>query len=160
VSADPFLLLDWGADEGLYKSDLTRMIWTGKTRSGPLYDKLMRVVDVVQQARAAALAKMRPGVLCKDIDAAARGVIEAAGFGPNFNHGLGHGVGLEIHEAPFMRPSGDATLEAGMVITLEPGIYLSDELGVRIEDDILITPDGPEMLTSVPQSPAELAVAV
>ena|SRR5947209_2943767 len=86
--------------------------------------------------------------------------IDAAGFGPLFNHGLGHGVGLEIHEAPFMRPNSDATLEAGMVITLEPGIYLPDELGVRIEDDILITPDGPEMLTSVPQTPAELAAMI
>ena len=160
LSADPFFLCDWGADEGLYKSDLTRMIWTGKTRSGPIFDKLMKVVDIVQQSRKAALAKMRPGVAAKDVDAAARGVIEAAGYGPNFNHGLGHGVGLQIHEAPFLRSSSDATLEAGMVITLEPGIYLPDELGVRIEDDILITPDGPEMLTSVPESPVELAVTL
>jgi Xaa-Pro aminopeptidase len=160
LSADPFFLLDWGADEGLYKSDLTRMLWTGKTRTAPIYDKLMKVVDTVQQARSAALARMRPGAAAKDADAAARGVIEAAGFGPNFNHGLGHGIGLQIHEAPFLRASSDATLEAGMVITLEPGIYLPDELGVRIEDDILITPDGPEMLTSVPESPIELAVTL
>jgi Xaa-Pro aminopeptidase len=160
LSADPFFLLDWGADEGLYKSDLTRMLWTGKSRSVPIHDKLMKVVDIVQEARSAALARMRPGATAKEVDAAARGVIEAAGFGPNFNHGLGHGIGLQIHEAPFLRSSSDAKLEAGMVITIEPGIYLPDELGVRIEDDILITPDGPEMLTSVPQSPDELAVTL
>ena len=161
VSADPrSFLLDWGADEGLYKSDLTRMLWTGRSRSSAIYDKLMRVVDIVQQAQAAAFARMRPGVLAKEVDAAARSVIEAAGFGPNFSHGLGHGVGLQIHEAPFLRSSSDAKLEAGMVMTLEPGIYLPGELGVRIEDDILLTPDGPEMLTSVPQSPVELAVTI
>ena len=160
LSADPFLLVDWGADEGLYKSDLTRMLWTGESRSGPVYDKLMRVVDIVQQARSAALARMRPGVSAKDVDAAARSVIDDAGFGPQFNHGLGHGIGLQIHEAPFLRSSSDVKLEAGMVITLEPGIYLPGELGVRIEDDIWITPDGPEMLTSVPESPLELAVTL
>jgi Xaa-Pro aminopeptidase len=160
LSADPFFLCDWGADEGLYKSDLTRMLWTGKTQTGPVFDKLMHVVDIVQQARKAAIAKMHPGALAKDVDAAARSVIEAAGFGPQFNHGLGHGIGLQIHEAPFLRSSSDVTLEAGMVITVEPGIYLPGELGVRIEDDIWITPDGPEMLTSVPESPVELAAAL
>ena len=87
-----------------------------------------------------------------------RDSIAAAGFGKSFNHGLGHGFGLQIHEGPFLRPGNKAVLQAGMVVTLEPGIYLAGELGVRIEDDILITPDGPEMLTHLPQAPDALPV--
>jgi Xaa-Pro aminopeptidase len=159
LAESPFFLLDWGADEGPYKSDLTRVLWAGKP-SGPLFDKLVKVAGVVQKARQAALAQMRPGVEVQTVDAAARQVIADAGFGEYFNHGLGHGLGMQIHEAPFMRPGNPAKLEAGMVVTLEPGIYLPDELGVRIEDDILIAPDGPEMLTSLPQLPEELVVSL
>ena len=101
---------------------------------------------------------MRPGASSKAIDAIARGYIAEQGYGEFFNHGLGHGFGLEIHEAPFFRPSTDVLLEAGMVVTCEPGIYLPDWGGVRIEDDILITPDGPEILTRCPRELDECVV--
>ncbi len=142
-----FLLVDWGASAGPYKSDLTRVLVTGKVT--PKFEKVYRTV---LQAQEAGIAALKPGAKAGDVDAAARSVIEEAGFGRYFTHGLGHGFGLEIHENPFFRRSNEATLKAGMVVTIEPGIYLPDWGGVRIEDDILITPDGPEVLSAVPKS--------
>jgi Xaa-Pro aminopeptidase len=106
---------------------------------------------VVLQAQEAALRTVRPGVSTRAIDAAARSVIADAGYGEFFGHGLGHGFGLQIHEAPWLRPNADAPVEPGMVFTLEPGIYLPGWGGVRIEDDVLVTPDGVERLTHVPR---------
>jgi len=142
-----FLLVDWGAvSSGGYRSDLTRVMVTGKIR--PKLEKLYRVVLTAQQA---ALEKMAPGIACTEVDAAARNVIEEAGYGKHFGHGLGHGIGLEIHEGPRLSPISDDVLKAGMVVTVEPGIYLPGWGGVRIEDDVLITRDGCEVLTSVPK---------
>jgi Xaa-Pro aminopeptidase len=150
----PFVLVDWGASGAFYKSDLTRVLWTHKPYSNSgLRAKFLHVFEVVQKAQAAAIKRMHVGTALHDIDAAARAVVRDAGFGEFFNHGLGHGFGLQIHEAPFLRPTGSGKLEAGMVITVEPGVYLPGEVGVRLEDDVLITADGPVMLTSVPQSP-------
>ncbi len=87
----------------------------------------------------------------REVDAEARSVIEEAGFGRFFHHGLGHGLGLEIHEAPRLHKDSEAKLQAGMVVTVEPGIYLPDWGGIRIEDDVLVTPDGCEVLTARPQ---------
>jgi Xaa-Pro aminopeptidase len=101
---------------------------------------------------------MRPGVSSKVVDTTARSYIAQQGFGEAFNHGLGHGFGLQIHEAPFFRPNVDVTLQAGMVVTCEPGIYLSGWGGVRIEDDVLITPDGAEVLTHYPRELEECIV--
>jgi Xaa-Pro aminopeptidase len=150
----PFVLVDWGASGPFYKSDLTRVLWTHKpnTNSG-LRDKFLRIVQVVRNAQMAAIDRMRVGAVLQDIDAAARAVIADAGFGEYFNHGLGHGFGLQIHEAPFMRPTNTDVLAAGMVITVEPGIYIPGEIGVRIEDDVLIANDGPLVLTNVSRSP-------
>ena len=103
------------------------------------------------RAQSRALQRIRPGVKGHEVDAEARGVIAEAGFGDFFGHGLGHGVGLQIHEAPSLRPNSESVLQAGMVVTVEPGIYLPGWGGVRIEDDVLVTPDGCEMLTSVPR---------
>jgi Xaa-Pro aminopeptidase len=109
------------------------------------------VYTVVLEAQKRAIAALRPNASVKAVDAAARGHIANAGYGKYFTHGLGHGVGLEIHEAPAVRSNSDDVLAAGMVVTIEPGIYLPDFGGVRIEDDVLITEDGPEILTSVPK---------
>jgi Xaa-Pro aminopeptidase len=141
-----FVLVDWGADAGLYKSDLTRVLVTAK-----IPPKLERIYRVVLRAQEQAIAAIRPGISCQAVDAVARGIIHEAGFGKNFGHGLGHGIGLEIHEAPRLAASQAVKLEAGMVVTVEPGIYLPDWGGVRIEDDVLVTKTGCEILTSVPK---------
>jgi Xaa-Pro aminopeptidase len=152
------LLVDWGANGRFYKSDLTRVLVTHKTSAFSRPDpqdefaaKLRQVYAVVLQAQEKALRAIRPGVVAGDLDAEARAVITEAGFGPFFNHSLGHGLGLQVHEAPMLKPGSPAVLQAGMVITVEPGIYLPGWGGVRIEDDVLVTPDGCEVLTSVPK---------
>ncbi len=147
------LLVDWGANESLYKSDLTRVLWSHNhaAASPSDYDQFRRVYEVVLEAQRRAIATIRPGVTSTEVDKAARGYIADQGFGERFTHGLGHGIGLNIHEAPFFRPNHEVLLEAGMVVTMEPGIYLPGWGGVRIEDDVLITPDGAEVLTNSPR---------
>lgn len=146
IGADDFVLVDWGADAGPYKSDLTRVLVTGK-----IPPKLERIYRVVLSAQEQAIAAIRPGRTCDEIDQVARGLIAKAGFGKNFGHGLGHGIGLDIHEAPRLAARQSLKLEAGMVVTVEPGIYLPGWGGVRIEDDILVTKGGSEVLTTVPK---------
>lgn len=144
IGADDFVLIDWGADGGPYKSDLTRILVTGK-----ISPKLERVYRVVLSAQEAAIAAIRPGVSCHDVDQVARGIITKAGFGKNFGHGLGHGIGLDIHEAPRLAAKAHLKLEPGMVVTVEPGIYLPGWGGVRIEDDVLVTKGGCQVLTTL-----------
>jgi Xaa-Pro aminopeptidase len=126
---------------------LTRVVVTGKVT--PEFETIYRTVLAAQER---AIAAIRPGVKTHDIDAEARSVIEEAGFGPFFDHGLGHGLGMEIHEAPRLRKQSQETLESGMVVTVEPGVYLPDWGGIRIEDDVLVTRDGCEVLSHVPKS--------
>ncbi|SIO33267.1 Xaa-Pro aminopeptidase [Singulisphaera sp. GP187] len=142
-----FVLVDWGATASPYKSDLTRVLVTGKVSSK--FEKVYRTVLAAQER---GIAAIRPGVKARDVDAEARSVIEDAGFGRFFTHGLGHGLGMDIHEAPALRKESGVTLQPGMVITVEPGIYLPGWGGIRIEDDVLVTPDGCEVLTHVPKS--------
>ncbi len=149
-----FVLVDWGATGNPYKSDLTRVLVTGKVT--PKFEKIYRIVLKAQER---AIAAIRPGVTAGDVDAEARSVIEEAGFGRFFDHGLGHGLGLEVHEAPRLRKESDVSLQAGMVITVEPGIYLPGWGGIRIEDDVLVTPHGCEVLTHVPKSLDSVRVA-
>lgn len=144
---DAFVLMDWGATMRPYKSDLTRVIVTGKVT--PRLEEVYRIVLTAQER---ALAAIRPGVQAHAVDAEARSVIEEAGFGRFFDHGLGHGIGREVHEAPRIRHGSETLLQAGMVITIEPGIYLPGWGGIRIEDDVLVTPDGSEILTHVPKA--------
>ena len=147
VGDDDFLLVDWGATGRPYKSDLTRMVVTGKVT-----DEFERHYRLVLEAQERGIAAIRPGVAARDVDAEARSVIERAGLDRYFDHGLGHGIGMDIHEAPRLRRESDVTLRPGMVVTVEPGIYLPDWGGIRIEDDVLVTPDGHEVLTSVPKA--------
>ncbi len=164
VAENPLLLLDWGASGRFYKSDLTRVLWTRTTSTrwdqpgaNGVEPKFQEVYEVVLRAQAAAIATLRPGVRAGQVDAAARSVIAAAGYGDHFTHSTGHGLGLQVHEAPLLRPGSEVELQAGMVVTVEPGIYLPEWGGVRIEDDVLVTLDGCEVLTSVPK---DLAAAV
>lgn len=147
LSSDEFVLIDWGASGRPYKSDLTRVLVTGKVSSK--FEKLYRIVLEAQERGIAAL---RPGATAGEVDLAARSFIEQSGYASYFTHGLGHGLGRDIHEAPFFRSGSDVKLRAGMVVTIEPGIYLPGWGGIRIEDDVLVTPDGCEVLTSLPRS--------
>ncbi len=157
----PLVLVDWGASGAFYKSDLTRVLLThhnaalpgepGASATGVSDPKIAEVYAVVLRAQLAAIATVRPGVQAKEVDAAARKVIAAAGYGDYFTHSVGHGIGLLVHEQPFLRANTESRLEAGMVVTVEPGIYLPGSIGIRIEDDILVTADGREVLTSVPK---------
>jgi Xaa-Pro aminopeptidase len=153
IGSSDFTLIDWGANEGLYMSDLTRVVVTGKIST-----KLHRVYGVVLKAQIAAIRAIRPGVTCAQVDAVARRIIARAGFGSAFGHGLGHGLGLEIHEAPRLARNQRTALQAGMVVTVEPGIYLPGWGGVRIEDDVLVTRSGHEVLTAVPKQLEECVI--
>jgi len=144
LAEDDFLLIDWGVNEGLYMSDLTRILVTGK-----ISPKLRKVYGLVLKAQLAGIQAIRPGVTCEAVDKVARDVIAKAGYGKQFGHGLGHGTGLEIHEAPRLSGGQETVLKPGMIVTVEPGIYLPGWGGVRIEDDILVTRSGHEVLTSV-----------
>jgi Xaa-Pro aminopeptidase len=153
IGTSDFVLVDWGADGGLYKSDLTRVLVTGR-----ISPKLERVYRVVLRAQLKAIAAVRPGIVASDVDRAAREVIHESGFGRHFNHGVGHGLGLQVHEFPRMSPSSRVVLKPGMVVTVEPGIYLPGWGGVRIEDDLLVTRTGHEVLTHVPKQLEEVVV--
>jgi Xaa-Pro aminopeptidase len=146
IGVSDFLLIDWGVNEGLYMSDLTRILVTGK-----ISPKLRKIYDLVLKAQIAGIEAIRPGVTCGAVDQAAREVIAQAGYGDYFGHSLGHGTGLEIHERPRLAGGQKTVLKAGMIVTVEPGIYLPGWGGVRIEDDILVTRGGHEVLTSVPK---------
>jgi Xaa-Pro aminopeptidase len=147
VGDDDFVLIDWGASGQPYKSDLTRVLVTGKVT--PKFETIYRIVLAAQER---AISAIRPGAPAQQIDALARSVIEDAGYGDFFDHGLGHGLGMEIHEAPRLRMESPDRLEPGMVVTVEPGIYLPNWGGIRIEDDVLVTPDGHEVLSHIPKS--------
>lgn len=143
----PFLLVDWGArTAGGYVSDLTRMIITGSISS-----KLQRLYEVVKKSQQAAIEKIRPGVAATEVDRAARAVMEQHGVADHFNHGLGHGFGLQVHESTRLSPNSADVLSPGMVITVEPGVYYPGWGGIRLEDDILVTRDGHEVLSSLPR---------
>jgi len=146
LQAGDLLIVDWGATVHGYFSDLTRTFALGDTV--PEWHKVHRAVA---EANAAGRAAARPGAPCRDIDLAARSVIEAAGYGPAFLHRTGHGIGLEVHEPPYLRTDNDALLTPGMTFTVEPGIYLSGRGGVRIEDNVVVTPDGGRTLSHLPR---------
>ncbi len=139
---DPFIV-DCGASVEGYAADLTRTFFVEEPSA-----EWSRIYEVVRAANAAGRAAVRSGVTAESIDRAARDVIDRAGYGEYFIHRTGHGLGLETHEPPYMIAGNRRLLEPGMVFTVEPGIYLPGQGGVRIEDDILVTAEGPEVLTN------------
>jgi Xaa-Pro aminopeptidase len=153
IGESDFILIDWGVNEGLYMSDLTRVLATAR-----ISPKLRKLYGVVLKAQVAGIDAVRPGATCEHVDRAARSVIEKAGYGKEFGHGLGHGIGLEIHEAPRLAQGQTRELKPGMIVTVEPGVYFPGWGGIRIEDDVLVTRAGPEVITSVPKELDECLV--
>ena len=149
-----FLLVDWGAQFDLYASDLTRMILLGKASP-----RLQRVYETVLAAQQRAIEAIRPGTLMEEVDAAARDVVTAAGYGRRWRHSVGHGIGLDVHELPRLAVDQKRPLLPGMVVTVEPGIYIPGWGGVRIEDDVLVTRDGHEVITQCPKELADCTIA-
>jgi len=146
IKRGDFLLFDFGACVDGYRSDITRTFSVGRPTG-----EAKEIYDTVLRANLAAIAAVRSGMTGVEADAVARDSIAAAGHAEHFGHGLGHGIGLEVHEAPFLSPRSKDTLGAGMTVTIEPGIYITGFGGVRIEDDIVITDEGCEVITSFPK---------
>jgi Xaa-Pro aminopeptidase len=147
IACGVLVTIDWGAYLDGYCSDCTRTYATG-----PLPDEATAVYELVLRAQEAALGAVRAGIGAREVDGVARSIIEQAGHAEHFGHGVGHGVGMEIHEAPRLsRTAGDEPLRAGNIVTVEPGVYVPGRLGVRIEDLALVGDRGPERLTSLPK---------
>jgi Xaa-Pro aminopeptidase len=146
IPANTLVVIDWGAQLDGYASDCTRTFATGE-----LDPRDRAVYDVVLAAQEAALAAVRPGPTGREVDAVAREIIDAAGHAEHFGHGLGHGVGLEVHEGPRLARTGETALEPGMVVTVEPGVYVPGAVGVRIEDLVAVTVDDHEVLNGLPK---------
>ncbi|MBQ8623631.1 MAG: aminopeptidase P family protein [Oscillospiraceae bacterium] len=142
VAPNSFVLMDYGAVYDGYHSDMTRTVCVGTPT-----DKMAQVYNTVLKAQLDALSAIKAGVIGSDIDKIARDIITNAGYGDKFGHSLGHGVGVEIHEAPNAAPSSTHIFEENMIVTVEPGIYLPGEFGVRIEDFVVVKPDGCENMT-------------
>ncbi|MCD9021340.1 M24 family metallopeptidase [Cohnella silvisoli] len=146
IGRDEFVKLDYGAYYKGYCSDITRTVVVGKPS-----DKHREIYEIVKEAQQYALDHLVPGMTGKEGDALTRDIITRYGYGEYFGHGTGHGLGMEIHEAPRLSLTGDVVLEPGMTVTVEPGIYLPGFGGVRIEDDIVITDKGIRILTNSPK---------
>ncbi|MGY4099193.1 M24 family metallopeptidase [Nocardia sp. R16R-3T] len=143
LATGDFVKIDFGAVTGGYHSDMTRTFVLGAAS-----DWHREVYALVEAAQRAGCAALEPGALVSDVDAAARAVIETAGHGKLFVHGLGHGVGLQIHEAPGIAKTGTGTLLSGVAVTVEPGVYFPGRGGVRIEDTLVVREGGPDLLTN------------
>lgn len=141
-----FITMDFGARYNGYCADMTRTVALGNVS-----DKQRLVYDTVLKAQLEALKQIKAGAVCKEIDAVARNIIDNAGFKGCFGHGLGHSVGIEVHESPSFNLRDETKLQSGMVLSVEPGIYLENEFGVRIEDVVCVTDNGYENLTKSPK---------
>lgn len=146
LSVEGPVLIDWGAIYSGYRSDTTRTLWWGSNPSKQFKTHLESVEEAVE----AALDVLAPGVVAGDVDNAARTVLRKRGLAKYFIHGLGHGVGVDIHEEPYLRPASTTVLEPGMIVTIEPGVYLPGLYGIRIEDLVLITKTGFKHLVRLP----------
>jgi Xaa-Pro aminopeptidase len=152
IGKNEWLLIDFGAVVNGYCSDITRTFFVGQAD-----DRHREVYGIVREANALASAAVVPGMNCRDADAVARRYIEDRGHGAAFGHSLGHGIGLEVHEAPRLASTAEGLLPAGAVVTIEPGIYLPDWGGVRIEDDVYLDGSGSRILTTFTRELLELA---
>ncbi len=141
------ILFDWGARYQGYCSDLTRVVAVGKMKP-----KMRTIYQIVLDAQLAAMDAIKPGIALSEIDAVARNLISKAGYGKEFGHSLGHGIGLNIHENPTLATRSQGVLEPGNIVTIEPGIYLPGQGGVRIEDDVQVTDQGGKVLSDLPKS--------
>jgi Xaa-Pro aminopeptidase len=141
------VVIDIGGRKQGFPSDMTRMAVIGEAPEG--YGQIHSIVEKAVQA---ALKAARPGALAKDVDAAARGVITDAGYGEYFVHRTGHGLGIDIHEPPYITATSETVLEEGMVFSIEPGIYLPGRFGIRLEDIVILREDGPEILSDLPRT--------
>ena len=147
ITGGDLVVLDFGAVVDGYCSDMTRTVGVGQ-----LSDTQLKMVDAVAAAQRAGVAAVRAGASARDVDTACRDVLTEAGWADRFTHGTGHGVGLDIHEAPRVSAVSDATLEPGFVVTVEPGVYIAPHGGVRIEDTVVVTPEGCTVLTTAPKT--------
>jgi Xaa-Pro dipeptidase len=145
------LVIDYGANVNGYFSDITRTFAIGEVDP-----ECQEVAEIVLKANKAGREAIRSGITAASVDDAARGVIEASGYGGYFIHRTGHGLGLEVHEEPYIRGDNDLVLEVGMAFTVEPGIYLPGRFGIRIEDNVVVTADGVKCLTSLPRQLVQL----
>jgi Xaa-Pro aminopeptidase len=146
IPRDTIVVIDMGARVDGYCSDCTRTLATGS-----LDDAALEIYELVLRAQAESLAAARAGAACRDVDAVARGIIDAAGHEEHFGHGLGHGVGLQVHEAPRLGKTAEGELVAGNAVTIEPGVYVPGQMGIRIEDLVIVTDGEPEILTGFPK---------
>lgn len=145
------LMIDFGCVYQDYHSDITRTVFVGKeNKEDKNQQELIKIYNIAHKALEKSIAVVRDGAACKMVDALARDMIVAAGYGGHFPHATGHGLGLEIHEAPRISFKSDEILQEGMVVTIEPGIYVEGLGGVRIEQDVLVTKDGCKILTTLP----------
>jgi Xaa-Pro aminopeptidase len=151
LQAGDFVTFDFGATVNGYVSDITRTVVVGKATL-----RQKKIYSIVARAQLAAIRKMKPGASCKMIDGTARQIITRAGYGRQFGHGLGHGIGLEVHSGPRLSGMVEDKLMVNNVVTVEPGIYIPGWGGVRIEDDVLVTRSGAKVLNGAPKKLLEL----
>ena len=153
IRAGEPVLFDIGGTLAGYASDITRMVWVtgGDPANGP-DEEFLRLYDVLEAAQSAAAVAVRPGLAAERVDAIARERIAAAGYGPNFIHRIGHGIGLEGHEEPYLVAGSERALREGMAFSVEPGIYLEGRYGARIEDIVVCSATGPDVLNQLPRS--------
>src|SRR3989338_6113644 len=153
IQDEDAILIDWGACFQFYNSDLTRISFIDR-----ISPKFKKIYQIVLDAQSFAIDSVKPGRMAKDIDYAARNYITKKGLGKYFGHGLGHGIGLAVHECPTINARNKELLEEGMIFTVEPGIYIPGWGGIRIEDIVLVTPHGCNVLSRVPKRLTEIVV--
>jgi len=147
ISKGDLLLFDFGATYNGYRSDMTRTVAISE-----ISDEKKKIYDIVYNAHIFAAKELKPGIMCKDIDAVARNYISKCGYGEYFMHSLGHGVGLDVHEHPSLNTKCEEVLREGMVVTVEPGVYLKNKFGIRIEDTYILTKNGCKSIANIEKS--------